>query len=315
MDSTISTVKYYPLYNMLSTMQGSPSTTSTAMKFLQYSPQWMQMQVPEAACYSTLGLISNSEYLSTVNRFIPPMVVELHAGLGNRLKALVSGMCAAEDLGKDLRAVWGTSAECGAKFTDLFDLSGNPLPARVYVHEALQAGYTQQTVETQEQWDSVKDVKTVIYTKSGSRFHKANDAKFVSHLQNLKPQAWALAAVTRALATAGTTNVVGVHLRRTEYTAAAPTSAFMGAMQGFDASTKFFVASDSDSDRQALEAAFPGRIITVAETLARGNKEGMEDALKDFVGLSKCSEILGSEGSSFSEMAALYGGVKLTVVT
>ena len=293
-------------------MRESPSTASTAMKYIQYSPSWLQMLPPEAASYSTLGLISNSEYLSTVNRFIPPLVVELHAGLGNRLKALVSGMCAAEDLGKDLRAVWGTSAECGAKFTDLFDLSGTPLPARVYVHEMLQAGYTQHTVETEEQWDSVKDVKTVIYTKSGARFHKANDARFVAHLQSLKPQAALAAAVTTAFVEA--TNIVGVHLRRTEYTAAAPTSAFVAAMNAFDASTKFFVASDSDIDRLTLEAAFPGRIITVAKTLARGNKEGMEDALKDFVGLSKCSEVLGSEGSSFSEMAALYGGVKLTVV-
>jgi len=284
------------------------------MKFLQYSPSWMRMQPVEAAGYSTLGLISNSEYLSTVNRFIPPLVVELHAGLGNRLKALVSGMCAAEDLGKDLRAIWGTSAECGAKFTDLFDLSGAPLPARVYVHEMLQAGYAQHTVDTEEQWDSVKGVNTVIYTKSGSRFHKKNDAKFVAHLQSLKPQTRLAAAVTTALATAGATKVVGVHLRRAEYTATAPTSAFVTAMNAFNASTRFFVASDSVNDRQALEAAFPGRVITVAKTLARGNKEGMEDALKDFVGLSKCSEILGSEGSSFSEMAALYGGVKLTVV-
>ena len=312
MDSTISTVQHYPLYGMLSTMHASPSTTSTAMKYIQYSPPWMRMMPPEAALYSTLGFISNSEYLSTVNRYIPPMVVELHAGLGNRLKALVSGMCAAEDLGKDLRAVWGATIECGAKFTDLFDLSGAPLPARIYVHEMLQAGYTQHTVDTEEQWDSVKDVKTVIYTKSGSRFHKANDARVVGHLQRLKPQAWALAAVTTAFA--GATNVVGVHLRRAEYTAAAPTSAFVAAMQAFDADTKFFVASDSDADRQALEAAFPGRVITVAKTLARGNKEGMEDALKDFVGLSRCSEILGSVGSSFSEMAALYGGVTLTVV-
>lgn len=293
-------------------MHGSPSTTSTAMKFFQYSPSWMRMQPVEAAGYSTLGLISNSEYLSTVNRFIPPMVVELHAGLGNRLKALVSGMCAAEDLGKDLRAVWGATTECGAKFTDLFDLSGAPLPARVFVHEMLQAGYTQHTVDTEEHWDAVKDIKTVIYTKSGSRFHRANDAKFVTHLQSLKPQAWAVAAVTTAFAAAA--KVVGVHLRRAEYTAAAPTSAFVTAMSAFDADTKFFVASDSDADRQALEAAFPGRVITVAKTLARGNKEGMEDALKDFVGLSRCSEILGSVGSSFSEMAALYGGVTLTVV-
>lgn len=276
---------------------------------------WMRMMPQEAAGYSTVGLISNSQYLSTVNRYIPPLVVELNKGLGNRLKALVSGMCAAEDLNKDLRAIWTSNADCGAKFSELFDLSGGPLPARVFVHDALQAGYTQHAVDTDAQWDSVKGLSTVIYTKSGSRFHTTNDARFVAHLRGLKAKAALAAAVTTALATAAAAKVVGVHLRRAEYTATAPTSAFVTAMNAFDASTKFFVASDSDADRVALEAAFPGRIITVAKTLLRTTAQGMTDALKDFVGLSKCSEILGSVGSSFSEMAALYGGVTLTVVT
>ena len=314
MDSTLSTVQYFPLYRMLSTLHSSPSTTSTAMKAVEYSPMWMRMMPAEAAGLSTVGLLSKDQYLSTVNRYIPPIVVELNKGLGNRLKALVSGICGADELGKEVRAIWTSNADCGAKFGELFDLSAGPLPCWVYVHDALQAGYTQHVVDTDVQWNSVKGISTVIYTKSGSRFHTANQVKFVYWLQSLKAKAAIVSAATTALATAGSNPVVGVHLRRTEYTAAAPTSAFVAAMNAFDASTKFFVASDSDSDRQALEAAFPGRIITVAETLSRTSAEGMKDALKDFVGLSKCSEILGSEGSSFSEMAALYGGVKLTIV-
>jgi hypothetical protein len=41
----------------------------------------------------------------------------------------------------------------------------------------------------------------------------------------------------------------------------------------------------------------------------------MQSALKDFVALSRCSEVLGSKGSSFSELAAVYGGAKFTAIT
>jgi hypothetical protein len=167
---------------------------------------------------------------------------------------------------------------------------------------------------TQAQWDAVKHTKTVTYLKAGSRFHTTTDVKFAYWLKSLKP----VAAITAAVAALDLSGVVGVHLRRTDNTVAiqsSPNSAFITAMQAHPAGTRFFVASDSEADRAALEAAFPGRILTVAKNLTRNSKEGLQDALKDFVALSKCSEILGSKGSSFSEMAALYGGVALTVVS
>ena len=317
MDSTISTVQNYPLYRTLSSLHGCHSTTSTAMRHAHYSPLWMRMRPHEAAGYSTLGYITNCDYLSTMNRMIPPMVVYLEKGLGNRLKALVSGICGADEVGKQLRAIWVSNADCGAKFGELFDLSASSLPCWVHVHDqVLQVNQPQHVVDTQAEWDGVKGMSTVIHTKSGSRFHTTNQVKFVYWLQHLKPQAAIVAAVQTALA--GSHPVVGVHLRRTDNRVSingSPTESFITAMQAYPATTKFFVASDSANDRVALETAFPGRVITVARTLLRTTPQGMVDALKDFVGLSKCSEILGSKGSSFSEMAALYGGVKLTVVT
>ena len=314
MDS-ISTIQRFPLYRMLSTIQGAPSTPGMNMSTIRYSPMWTRMTPHEAAALSTVGMISNTDYLSTMNRFIPPIVVEANKGLGNRLKALVSGMCAADEVGKEVRVIWSVRADCGAKFADLFDTVTAPLPVWTHIHNELSVGYTQHACDTQAQWNAVKSTKTVTYLKSGSRFHTTADAKFAYWLKSLKP----VAAITTAVATLGDLSAtVGVHLRRTDNTVAiqsSPNSAFIATMQARPAGTKFFVASDSAADRAALEAAFPGRIVTVAKNLTRNSKEGLQDALKDFVALSKCSEVLGSKGSSFSEMAALYGGVALTVVT
>jgi hypothetical protein len=295
MDSTISTIQQFPLYRILSTMQSAPTTTGFNMSTIQYSPMWMRMMPQEAAGLSTVGLITNSQYLSTMNQYIQPIVVEAHKGLGSRLKALISGMCAAEETKREVRVIWAATAECGAKFLDLFQPT---LPVWAHVHDQLSVGYVQHTCDEQAQWDGVKDGKSVVYLKSGSRFHTTADVSFVYWLKNLKPAA--------AIAAVDISGVVGVHLR-------GDSAPIIAAMQAMPAETKFFVASDSDAGRQALEAAFPGRVVTVAKNLTR-NAEGLKDALKDFIALSKCSEIIASAGSSFSEMAALYGDVKLTVL-
>ena len=286
------------------------------MSTIRFSPMWMRMMPREAEALSTAGLISHSDYTSVANRFIPPVVIEAQTGLGNRLKAMVSGMCAASDLNKDVRVIWKYTPDCGAKFSELFDVK--VLPSRVFVHDTLPVGYVQHTCDTQNQWDGLKSMSTLIYMKSEGRFHTTEDAKFVSFLKGLKPLPLITDAVSAALAVDAGVTVVGVHLRRTDNTVAiqsSPNSAFITAMHAYPSSTKFFVASDSDADRQALEAEFPGRVVTIAKNLTRSSTQGMQDALKDFVALSRCSEVLGSKGSSFSELAALYGGAKLTLVS
>jgi hypothetical protein len=272
---------------------------------------WMRMMPDEAVALSTLGLISKAECQETVNRYIPPIVVEAYGGLGNRLKALVSAMCAGSDLGKDARVIWKVTGDCGAKFSDLFEAVVVP---RVFVHDELSVGYVQHDCDTQTQWDDVSGTKTVTYLKSGARFHTTADAEFAGFLKGLKPQN-AIAADVAALGDLSA--VVGVHIRSKENAvsvASSPQAAFVTAMTALPSTTKFFVAADSDDVRLPLEAAFPGRIVTVAKDLTR-SKDGLEDALKDFLALSQCSQVLGSKGSSFSEMAALYGGKTLTVVT
>ena len=313
----LSTIQRFPLYRMLSTMKGSPSSQGMNMSTIRFSPMWMRMMPKEAEALSTAGLISYSDYISVANRFIPPVVLQAQMGLGRRLKAMVSGMCAASDLNKDVRVVWTCTSECGTKFSDLFDVKA--LPSRVYVHDSLPVGYVQHPCDTQAQWDGLKGMSTLIYLKSENRFHTTEDAKFVSFLKSLKPLPLITDAVTATLSAAGPMGtLVGVHLRRTDHAISiqnSPNASFITLMTAYPVTTKFFVASDSDADRKALETQFPGRIVTIAKNLTRNSTQGMQDAIKDFVALSRCSEVLGSKGSAFSELAALYGGAKLTVVS
>jgi len=308
----LSTIQRFPLYRMLSTMKASPSQGMN-MSTIRFSPMWMRMMPREAEALSTAGLISHSDYTSVANRFIPPIVVEVETGFGNRLNAMVSGMCAASDLNKDVRVIWKSTPEVGAKFSELFDVKA--LPSRVYVHYTLPVGYVQHTSDTQAQWDALKGMSTLIYLKSGGRFHTTEDAKFVSFLKGLKPLPLITDAVTAALLPHEGTTLVGVDLLRSDSVQAS----LMAAMTAYPSSTKFFVASDCQEDRQALETQFPGRIVGITKnenrTPVQAMQMQMQSALKDFVALSRCSEVLGSKGSSFSELAAVYGGAKFTAIT
>ena len=235
------------------------------------------------------------------------VVVEVCAGLGNRLRAMASGFCVAEELGRPLRIVWPWEPSCGATFDQLFE---NEFPGVIF-YKTMPAVKKTMCLSPAD-WAAVKDTDGPIVIKSYGQFTE-NKERFLYWLRQLRPRPEILAALT--MFSYGP--VVGVHMRRGDHVkciADSPTGLFISAMRRYPSSTLFFVASDLNTDRDILEHLFPGQILTVARTLVRDTAAGMVDAVKDFVALSKCSEILGSKGSSFSDMAAAYGDVPLKPV-
>ena len=235
------------------------------------------------------------------------VVLEVCAGLGNRLRAMASGLCVAEELGRPLRIVWPWEPSCGACFDELFD---NTFPAWVQFYRNMPVVKKTMCL-TPADWAAVKDTDGPIVIKSYGQFTE-NRERFLFWLRQLRARPEILEAIAIG------NGVVGVHMRRGDHMkciADSPTTLFIDAMRRYPSSTFFFVASDSDADRDTLEQLFPGQILTVARTLVRDTTVGMTDAVKDFVALSRCSEILGSKGSSFSDMAAAYGDVPLLKVS
>jgi hypothetical protein len=112
--------------------------------------------------------------------------------------------------------------------------------------------------------------------------------------------------------------VVGAHIRRGDNKKSieeSPSELFWEVMEAYDQSVLFYLATDSEEERlQALER-FPNRILKGSDTiLSRNDPFGCREGMLDFYCLSRCSEILGSYYSSFSEMAAMYGGVELRIM-
>lgn len=246
------------------------------------------------------------------------------AGFANRLRALVSAMCAAEDIQAPLKVLWPHEPYIHtSQFRALFDTES--LPSWMKVDEAVLAPHTGwkdiKEVLTQEDWDFWLDrmgSKRPIRIKSHGHFYKSDQERWLGHLRSLKPNV-VLAAKRDILfhSLPSSMTIVGVHIRRGDNKKSmeeSPSELFWEMMRSYNESVLFYLATDSAEERATAMKLFPRRILVGSTILDRNDPFSGSNAMIDFICLSSCSEILGSYYSSFSEMAAMYGGVKLRVV-
>ena len=219
------------------------------------------------------------------------------AGLGNRLRALVSGMCAAEDLGETLHISWPVERSCNASFTDLFTFN----IMGVTLTDAPLHGATM--CLSPEEWEIQKD-SLDIRIRSYGEFYRTN--RWLGHLRSLMPRREFIEAANRLV----TQDMIGVHIRRKDNAVSikkSPSEAFIARMKEYPEYVRFFLATDEPVEFYRLKNIFGDRIVFVGSVFDRTSLAGMRSAILDFVCLSRCCAILGSAGSSFSEMAAAYG--------
>lgn len=113
------------------------------------------------------------------------------------------------------------------------------------------------------------------------------------------------------------THTIGVHIRRTDNVRSiqnSPTHLFIERMQQEHDDVKFYLATDSEEVKQEMRRIFGNRIITSPNQAARGNVEGMEDALVEMYLLAATDRILGSSCSTYSMTAASIGRTPLETI-
>lgn len=121
-------------------------------------------------------------------------------------------------------------------------------------------------------------------------------------------------------------DVIGVHIRRNDHLTflkkdhrlVCPTRMFIEAMENVlrtNPETKFFLATDNKKDEELIRRLFTSAVIVhEKEEPSRNTTKGMQDALVDWLLLSKTSGIIASYASSFSEEASAVNRIKLEVV-
>lgn len=114
---------------------------------------------------------------------------------------------------------------------------------------------------------------------------------------------------------------IGIHIRRTDHSTSitySSTDLFVSLIESEikkDSNTVFYLATDDTNESNFLHEKFGNSIISYPKkSWSRDSQEGMEEALIELYALSKCEIIYGSLGSSYSETAAKWGGVKLKLL-
>jgi hypothetical protein len=116
-------------------------------------------------------------------------------------------------------------------------------------------------------------------------------------------------------------HAIGVHIRRGDNINSrqfSPIEGFVEKMRAAieeNASTIFYLASDSLDVAEFMESEFPGRIVRQTDkNYARSEAAGIRQALVDLYCLSSCRRIIGSFSSSFTDVASEIGCIPLDIV-
>lgn len=237
--------------------------------------------------------------------------LQVCAGLANRLRALVSGICFAEDLKRPLVLHWPPiEPSCCARFEALFDPSSLP-PFVTVVPEYPENQRLRQCL-SQDDLDKLKEKEGqngVYNLKSYGWFHHSDPERWLKHLRALKPSQH----IDDRLSKLSFDHTLGVHIRRGDNEKSiqgSPLSIFLDLL-AVNPSPKFLVATDDADVRAIFQKHFPQKCVFAANVLARNTEEGMIEGAIDFFALARCEKILGSVYSSFSDIAALYGKIDL----
>jgi hypothetical protein len=258
------------------------------------------------------------------------ITVEPCGGLGNRMRALDSGIALSRAMGRELHVVWTVRKEMPCRLEELFEVPAviaalrQPRDPRIFrwlrlrrMHRSYAHVFDAPDIDR-----LVTGGTAVAELTSGLSVMIRTSARFFGNPQpfaDLVPAAPILREITRYQPGLG--RMIGVHIRRQDNrqsVAASPTAAFVRQMRReleLDRDVQFFLATDEPREEATLRQEFGDRIHSHAKTEARRRRpQAARDAVVDLYCLAGCRKLLGSHYSSFSDAAAAIHGIPLQIV-
>ncbi len=107
---------------------------------------------------------------------------------------------------------------------------------------------------------------------------------------------------------------IAVQIRRTDHDVAienSPEDAFMEKLSELSHDDCFFLATDDEDVKARFRVRYGPQLITNATEARRDTREGIMDAMAELWIMAQTERIYGSLGSSFPEVAAWLGGAEL----
>jgi hypothetical protein len=269
---------------------------------------------------SLLGLYLSTEKL---------VIVHVSNGLGNRLRALASGISIARALSRKLILVWPRDAHCDIEFGDLFTNDFE-------LHNYLQ--HDQLSDRIFSKWDPASNVTNLsnhpahwyLHSSTTLRTKHSTSSKDRKSVKSLHPHPDILNMANKY----DVNGVIGVHIRQSDDADLAPKvheeylntnaetlsnvefwrkrsslelfRAKIANILETESDAKFFIATDTRENVHILRNEFPGRIEYMEEACALRTATCIRTALAEMIVLSRTKFLLGSAWSSFTEGVARF---------
>ncbi len=258
--------------------------------------------------------------------------VDAQHGLGNRLRAIGSGAAIAKATGKQLVIVWEPDHHCECRFSDLFDYDGEVIEES-FVERASKEGDLFNYMEIEEGAEKDKPIEVsstkYVYARAAYTFvHEAShwDAEN-EFIKALKPSK----RVQDLIEPFNVSGCIAAHIRMEAgkgldhntydsvenwtqdghdqlhyWREKSHYSAFIKRIDELikqDKNVKLFVATDLQETYDIFQKYYGDRLVYLKRDVFDRSKEQIIYALADVLLLSKCTKLLGSTWSSFSEAA------------
>ena len=245
------------------------------------------------------------------------LILRTQGGFANRVRAIISAALWAEDLGRKLVVYW--PVEVGHMPCALDEiLVPDSVPGLCCFHN----GYPGKSHQVLSEIDMKSMIELFgndpeIRIDSYSNFHReCATARGLCLLRQLRirPELEGMAD-TLWKQCKGRTNWLAVHVRGADHVKclqASPVTAFVERLRGERG--QILLCTDEPTAVEALGDVGGDRIHMPVTIHSRYTKEAQALGIIDWLLLQKCSRILVSAGSSFSELAALRSGAELEVI-
>jgi len=258
-------------------------------------------------------------------------------GLANRLRAIASAKILADYTGRKLMVNWvPAERECNVAWEDLFvnPLDRSPLPLSGFQNGV---DFYDDTGSHDFYWDMpqllAQNKSDVVALRTFRNFRpkgmteeafKRSKSLFYKSLKPLSLIQEAVSGIQEQYFKHN--RVIGVHIRRADYLsylgqdpkAVAPIELFVRRMMRIlktDPKAKFLLATDDKNEEKIIKRFLQDAVIVHEKDAAsRLTRNGMQDALIDWLLLSRTSEIVGSYRSSFNEEASIVNMIKLETI-
>lgn len=271
------------------------------------------------------------------------LIIEPCAGLSNRILSIATAYKLSQETGHKMKILWDIDGAVGIDLKELFLLPEDikittmtKLPYRKAPFLRGKSDIQRAIIKSRADlfWDCdecemirntkcemqlQKDVKgkKTVYIKAFCELSEIQDKKIFRIFRPCERILQKGKAVFECI----DEKTVGFHIRRTDHEEAikrSPIELFYQKAEellSHPDTQRIFLATDDTEVEHGMKRIFADKLVSYNDKkFSRNDREGMQDGLIDMLALSKCREIYGSYGSTFSRMASFFGDCELHIL-